>query len=111
MTEKDPVSIGIVENDTLNALPIEKAETVVAKDASDALPIEKPNGMSVEAASTYDSMSQDPKPKIPPMTPRTKSVQARIHTIENKLNAKMNKILKRRKKNARAKKSRKKNRK
>ena len=90
-------------------------EDIAPKNISPvSIPIEKPDGMSPEAKATYDeyvSQGED-KPSVSSSSRSTPpSLQSRINKIENKLTAKMKKIIKRRRKNISAKKSRKKNRK
>lgn len=78
------------------------------------IPVEKPEGMSEEAKKAYDAFTS--KPDVPAVEtskkpPISKALKKRMNIIENKLTAKMNRILKRRRKSAKAKVSRRKNRK
>ena len=68
--------------------------------------IEKPDGMSNTAQVEFDKMTKVKKEKHIP-----KTIQTRMNILENKLNAKMKTVLKGRRRNAKSKKSRKKNRK
>ena len=88
--------------------PLEITPTTASPEP---LNIEKPEGMTEKAKVMFDKMSEvKSEPKISSQR-KPKTLQSRINRIENKLQCKMNKIIKRRRKNKKAKDSRRKNRK
>ena len=97
--------------------PAEKSLPVIENIQPESVPIEieKPDGMTPDAKVAFDELSEVKPEKATvsssSVSPRSPSLQSRINRIENKLTAKMKKIIKRRRKNVSAKKSRRKNRK
>ena len=104
-----------------NIIPIEVDEQIkqdLPKAEPDtppkSIPVEKPTGMTDEASKMFDMMSAvKSEPKLQESQPTTARTfrGINLNKLENKLQCKMNKIIKRRRRKAKAKLSRRRNRK
>ena len=110
----DKIPIEEMNTPKEDAIPVEApveipVETPVEKPVE--APVEKPGGMTEKASKMFDMMSKVKSEKKLPPAPTERSKGFNINKVENKFQAKFNKIWKGRRRNHKAKQSRKVNRK